>query len=148
MKTISTFIGLLACLFTGCAQMGTRQTDRNTTTRYEINAKGQTNAVTTEVRETTTRAKGVAVISGKTALEGFAANQDGKKQGLEIKKTSQQTEGLAQAIESLKALRDIGAMMYGIPPSQSAPAQPAAPAGMKWILAPKDQPSTPKLETE
>lgn len=130
MKTIASTFVFTACLLTGCAQMGTRQTDRNTTTRYEIDKAGKTNSITTEVRETTTRAKGVAVISGKTALEGFAANQDGKKQGLEIKKTSQQTEGLAQAVESLKALRDIGAMMYGLPPAQ------------------EQKPSTQKLQTE
>lgn len=65
-KTLVTFTTII--MSAGCAQMGTRQTDTNTTTRYEIKA-GKTNAITTEVRETITRANGVAVISGKTALE-------------------------------------------------------------------------------
>ena len=148
MKTIASTFVLAACLFTGCAQMGTRQLDRNTTTRYEIDKAGKTNSITTEVRETSTRAKGTALGAGQTALKGFEAKQDGGIQGLKIKESSQQTDGLTQAVESFRALSDIGRMMYGIPPSQSAPSQPAAPAGMKWILAPVDQPSTPKLETE
>jgi hypothetical protein len=146
MKTCQFFAFFFAVFFlTGCAQMGTRQTDTNTTTRYEIKG-GKTNAITTEVRETTTRAKGTAVISGKTALEGFQANQDGKKQGLEIKKTSQQTDGLRDAVEMLRLMRDLGGMAYGMPPAQSAQPTRTAPAGMKWILAPKDDPSEPQPE--
>jgi len=137
-----------AYLISGCAQMGTRQMDRNTTIRYELDKAGKTNAVTQEIRETSTKASGRALGAGQTALKGFEAKQDGGIQGLKIKESSQQTDGLTQAVESFRALSDIGRMMYGIPPSQSAPAQPTAPAGMKWILAPIDQPSKPKLQTE
>lgn len=148
MKTTAALFFFTTCLLTGCAQMGTRQIDRNTTTRYEIDKTGKTNAITTEVRETSTRAKGTALGAGQTALKGFEAKQDGGIQGLKIKESSQQTDGLTQAVESFRALSDIGRMIYGIPPSQSAPAQPTAPAGMKWILAPVEQPSKPKLQTE
>lgn len=126
--------------------MGTRQTDTNTTTRYEIDKKGQTNAITTEVRETTTRASGKAVLSGKNTFEGLDASQDGTAQGLKVKKSAQQTDGLTQAVETLKLLRDLGGMAYGMPPAQSAQPTRTSPAGMKWILAPKDDPSEPQPE--
>ena len=148
MKSTLAIITSAACLLNGCAQMGTRQTDRNTTTRYEIDKAGKTNSITTEVRETTTRASGKALFQASSTFEGLDIGQDGGDQGLKVKKASQKTDGMSEFVDSLRAAKDIGAMFYGIPPSQSAPAQPAAPAGMKWILAPKDQPSTPKLETE
>jgi len=53
----------------------------------------------------------------------------------------------------MRLMKELGGMVYGIPPSQSAqpapqPVQPTrtAPAGMKWILAPTDDPSTPQPE--
>lgn len=162
MKHIGTFPALTLCILTGCAQMGTRQLDRNETTRYDIDKKGQTNAITTEVRTTSTRASGRAVLSGKNTFEGLDASQNGKAQGLKVKKSAQQTDGLTQAVETLKLLRDLGGMAYGMPPMQSVqqpmqpvmiapqPVQPAAlpapPAGKKWILAPKDDPSEPQPE--
>lgn len=125
MKTFLAFLLLTACLITGCAQMGTRQIDRNTTTRYEIDKTGKTNAITTEIRETSTRAKGTALGAGKGGLKGFEAIQGGETQGLKIKESTQQTDGMAQFVETLRAARDIGGMFYGIPPSQ--PAQPSKP---------------------
>lgn len=136
-----------AYLISGCAQMGTRQMDRNTTIRYELDKAGKTNAVTQEIRETSTKASGRALGAGQTALKGFEAKQDGGIQGLKIKESSQKTDAIRDAVETIKILRDIGGMAYGIPPAQSAP--PAtAPAGMKWILAPKDSPSQPQPEIE
>jgi len=153
MKHIGTFPALTLCILTGCAQMGTRQLDRNETTRYDIDKKGQTNAITTEVRTTSTRATGTAFGAGKTALRGFEASQDGGNQGLKIKETSQQTDGLTQAVQAFQTLGDIARMMKGFPPSESVqpapqPIQPTrtVPAGMKWILAPKDDPSEPQPE--
>lgn len=152
-KYLNVLFGLAIC--SGCAQMGTRQLDKSTTTRYEINKKGQTNAIVSEVRETATRASGKAVLSGKNTFEGLDASQDGTAQGLKVKKAAQQTDGLAQAVETLRLLKDLGGMAYGFPPSQSvqpAPqpiqptALPPAPAGKKWILSPVDDPSTPQPE--
>lgn len=54
----------------------------------------------------------------------------------------------------MRLMKEIGGMAYGIPPSPVQPAlQPAtatrtAPPGMKWILAPVDDPSTPEPELE
>lgn len=135
--------------------MGTRQLDRNETTRYEINKAGKTNAITTEVRTTSTRATGTAFGAGQTALRGFEASQDGGNQGLKIKESAQKTDAMKDMVETLRMLRDMGGMAYGIPPSQSvqpAPqpiqptALPPAPAGKKWILSPVDDPSTPQPE--
>lgn len=145
---------LTLCILTGCAQMGTRQLDKSTTTRYEIDKKGQTNAVVSEVRETTTRASGKAVLSGKNTFEGLDASQDGAAQGLKVKKAAQQTDGLAQTVEALRLLKELGGMAYGFPPSQPVhpapqPIQPtrtAPPQGMKWILVPTDDPSKPQPE--
>jgi len=161
-KHIWTFFALTLCLLTGCAQMGTRQTDTNTTTRYEIDKKGQTNAVETEVRETTTRSSGRAVLSGKSTFEGLDASQDGTSQGLKVKKAAQQTDGMMQAVEMLKLMKELGGMAYGIPPAQSVQQAPQSmqpsprtvpgvmlqtpPQGMKWILAPTDNPSKPQPE--
>lgn len=155
MKHICTFLALTLCILTGCAQVGTRQIDRNETTRYDLDKKGQTNAITTEVRQTSTRAKGTAFVTGQTALRGFEANQDGNSQGLKIKESTQKTDAMRDMVESLRLIRDLGGMAYGMPPVQSVqPApqimQPAAlptpPAGKKWILAPKDDPSEPQPE--
>lgn len=171
MKTVWTFLVAIAvlfilCLLTGCAQMGTVQSDDNVTTRFELDKKGATNAITHETRKTRTRAKGTAVVTGATVLEGFSAIQNGDKQGLDIKKTSQKTDGLAQAVQTLQAFRDLAGMAYGFPPSQSAAGQqmappagkkwilvpddepPTPPAGKKWILAPKDEPSIPQPEID
>lgn len=137
-----------AYLISGCAQMGTRQLDRNTTTRYELDKAGKTNSVTTEVRETSTKASGRALGAGQTALKGFEAKQDGGIQGLKIKESSQKTDAIRDAVETLKILRDIGGMAYGMPPSQPAAPPSTPPSGMKWILAPKDSPSQPQPEIE
>jgi hypothetical protein len=84
-KTLVMLTAIIASA--GCAQMGTRQTDTNTTHRYEITPKGQTNAITTEIRETTTRSSGRAVFSGKNTFEGLDASQDGDSQGLRVEKS-------------------------------------------------------------
>lgn len=142
-------ITALACLLSACAQMGTRQTDKSTTTRYETTKTGKTNAIVVENRETTTRSSGRAVGAGKSTFEGLDASQNGTSQGLKVKKASQQTDGLAQAVQSLQAIRDLAAMMHGFAPSQPSVSPPAStPPGMKWILAPSDVPSSPQPETE
>lgn len=138
-----------AYLISGCARMGTRQIDENTTIRYELDKKGQTNAVTHETRKTSTKAAGTAVGAGRAGLKGFEAIQGGETQGLKIKESTQQTDGLMQAVQAFQSLSDIARMMKGFPPSQSVAPQPESPpAGMKWILAPKDTPSQPQPEIE
>lgn len=153
MKTFWAFLLLIgflfvACLFTGCAQMGTRQLDRNTTTRYELDKAGKTNAVSTEIRETSTKASGRALGAGQTALKGFSAKQDGGLQGLDIQESSQKTDAIRDAVEALKLMRDLGGMVYGIPPAQPAAPPSSPPAGKKWVLVPKDEPSKPQPEQE
>lgn len=150
-----TSIAILATAFfvVGCARMGTRQVDKSITTRaYEIDEKGRTNRiVVTDDRETTTRASGVAVASGKSTFEGLDASQDGRAQGLKVKKASQ-TSDIDKALDVLGRLAPLAGALAGVPLSQSAsPAQAsptmAAPAGMKWVLKPVDDPSVPQLET-
>lgn len=167
MKTFWAFIVVLsllfvACLLTGCAQMGTRQTDTNTTTRYEIDKKGQTNAVVSEVRETATRSTGRAVFSGKNTFEGLDASQDGERQGLKVSKSGQQTDSLKDLVDALRLGAQIGGMVYGIPPSAQAiqapqavpatrapmPAIPPMPPRMKWKLVPVDDPSESQPEIQ
>jgi hypothetical protein len=138
----------------GCAQMGTRQTDTNTTTRYEITPEGQTNAITTEVRETATRSTGRAVLSGKNTFEGLDASQDGDSQGLKVSKSGQENDGMRQFVDAMRLGAQMGAMMYGIPP-QAAPAtrapmpeMPPRPPRMKWKLVPVDDPSESQPEVE
>lgn len=159
MKTFWAFLLLIgflfvACLFTGCAQMGTKQTDTNTTTRYEIDKKGATNAITTEVRETTTRSKGAAVFSASTTFQGLDASQDGKRQGLKVEKAEQKSD-MDKFFEMMKRAEELAAAKYGItapasttnrPALMSPPADP--PPGFKWTLQPKDQPSKTKPEIE
>jgi hypothetical protein len=157
LQLLRSIAAITACLITGCAQMGTRQIDKSTTTRYEIDKKGQTNAVTSEVRETATRASGKAVLSGKNTFEGLDASQDGSAQGLKVKKAAQQTDGLTQAVQALQNLSDIARMMKGFAPSESAqqapqPIQPTRtapiPPRIKWKLVPVDDPSEPQQEVE
>ena len=162
MKTLSiaTALILLTC---GCAKMGTRQLDECNTIRYEITPSGETNAIVSETRKTSTQASGTALFAAETALEGFKARQDGADQGLEISKTSQKSDSLRDAVELMKLGTQIGGMMYGIPPTQAplspiaAPAAPqpkpgvilqTPPEGQKWILAPIDNPSIPQPEQE
>jgi hypothetical protein len=146
-----------ALLAVGCAKMGTRQVDKNTTTIWNLDETGKTNSVTSEVRETSTQASGTALGAGQAALKGFRAKQDGGLQGLEIDESSQKTDGIAQAVQGLKSLSDIMRMMNGIPPSQGVdpatssprePARPQAPKGKKWVLMPKDEPSKPQPEEQ
>lgn len=149
-----THLAILATAFFifGCARMGTRQVDKSITTRaYEIDEKGRTNRiVVTDNRETTTRASGVAVASGKSTFEGLDATQDGKAQGLKVKKASQQSD-VDKALDVLGRLAPLAGALAGVPISQAAsPAPPLAappPAGMKWVLRPVDDPSSPQLET-
>lgn len=159
MKTFWAFlllIGLLfvACLFTGCAKMGTRQVDKNTTIRYELDETGKTNSVTSEIRETSTSATGTALGAGQAVLKGFEAKQDGGLQGLKIKESSQQTDGLMQAVQVFKSMSDIMRMVNGIPPSREAnqvlPAEPEdaplrsqAPRRKKRTLVPEGETSQP-----
>lgn len=151
-KHLKVLFGLAIC--SGCAQMGTRQIDRNETTRYDLDTKGKTNAITTEVRTTSTRATGTAFGAGKTALRGFEASQDGGNQGLKIRESAQQTDGLTQAVQAFQTLGDLARMMKGFAPSrpdsepQIMAPRPIAPAGMKWVLEPADLPSTPEPKIE
>jgi len=127
----------------GCAQMGTRQLDTNTTTRYEITPEGKTNAITTEVRETTTRSSGRAIFAASSTFEGLDASQDGESQGLKVDKSSQKSDA-DKMFDMIRALAPMAAAMGGIPiPQQQQAPTPVpaiqlqpAPAGMKWELVP------------
>ena len=126
----------------GCARMGTRQGDKSTTTTvYEINEKGRTNNITvTETRETQTRASGTAFISSSSSFEGLDASQDGKKQGLKLKKSEQKSD-IDKMMDLMDRMAQGAGRIYGV---QIPPAAPAIPEGFK--LVPKDDPSTPKPE--
>lgn len=151
-------MGLALALGTGCAQMGTRQTDTNTTTRYEISPEGTTNAITSEVRETTTRSSGKAIFAASSTFEGLDASQDGQSQGLKVDKSSQKSDA-DKLFNLFQTATQLAGRMYGVPlpPAQPAATTPAPstapgvplqapPPGMKWTLAPKDDPSTPQTE--
>lgn len=128
----------------GCARMGTRQGDKSTTTTvYELNDKGRTNSITvTETRETQTRASGTALISSSSSFEGLDASQDGKKQGLKLKKSEQKSD-IDKMMDLMDRVTQGAARMYGV---QVPPAAPAIPDGFK--IVPKDDPSKPRKEVE
>jgi hypothetical protein len=135
---------LLSCFVAfGCARMGTRQGDESqTTTIYEINENGRTNSITiTETRKTDTRASGTAVIS-YSSFEGLDASQDGKKQGLKLKKSEQKSD-IDKMMDLMDRVAQGAGKMYGV---QIPPAAPAIPEGFK--LVPKDDPSKARKEVE
>jgi hypothetical protein len=137
-----TTVAIIAIALCGCARMGTKQGDKSTTTTvYELNDKGRTNSITvTETRETQTRASGTALISSSSSFEGLDASQDGKKQGLKLKKSEQKSD-IDKMMDLMDRVTQGAARMYGVqvPPS-------TVPSGFK--LVPKDDPSTAKKEIE
>lgn len=156
MKTLLTLAlaAATALLAVGCAQMGTVQSDENNTTRFELDPTGRTNAVTHETRTTRTRAKGTAVGKASSTFEGLDIGQNGGDQGLKVKKAEQKSD-MDKFFDMLQRAQDMAAAKYGFSPPQTPapiPAQPptrdAPPPGMKWILAPKDEPSKPQPEEE
>lgn len=146
----------LACVLaaSGCAQMGTVQTDNSTTTRYQLDNAGRTNAVVIDVRETKTRASGRALISASSTFEGLNASQDGKNQGLKVDKASQKSD-VDKILDVFGKLAPIAASLSGVPTAAAAaPNMTAPPPGLKWAigpggiptLVPRDDASSPVLE--
>lgn len=142
---------LLAFCLTGCVRSVTRQGDQSTTTHtFHLDERGRTNAVTvTETRQTTTRASATAAISSSQAIKGLKATQDGKKQGLEVAEAAQKSD-VDKLIDGFTKVAPLLGTLYGIPVGGGAQGgqQLAAPAGFKWVLKPKDDPSQPQTETE
>jgi hypothetical protein len=157
MKLFWFFVALIAgALLTGCAQMGTMQTDNSTVTKYGIGADGRTNSIVVDTRETRTRASGRAVISAASTFEGLNASQDGTRQGLKVDKASQKSD-IDKVLDVFGKLAPLAAAMQGVPVAAPRPAVSpmlSAPDGWKWVLGtngvpvvvPADDPSTPVLE--
>lgn len=143
-------------LLTGCAQMGTVQTDNSTVTKYGIGPDGRTNSIVVDTRETRTKASGRALISASSTFEGLNASQDGTRQGLKVDKASQKSD-IDKIVDVFGKLAPLAAAMQGVP---VAPPRPVSnptlppPAGWKWaigtngvpVVVPVDDPSTPVFE--
>ena len=151
---------LVGLLFAGCTRIGTRQIDKNTTTIYNIDENGKTNQITSEIRETGTKASGVAAFKGSATLKGVEIEQDGGKQGLKVKESDQRTD-MDKFFDLLERAETLAAAKYGISmPLKSSTQEDnptrtrvfsrpmAAPAGYKWVLKPINDPSTPKPEMQ
>jgi hypothetical protein len=148
MKAAALLIILAA---SGCARMGTHQTDRTTTTRtFHLNeSTGKTNRIeVTENRETTTRAAGTALVSSSSTFEGLDASQNGRDQGLKVAKSAQRSD-VDRAIDMIGKLAPLAGALTGVPIGSGAtPPTIQTPRGMKWILVPIDDPSTPQPEIQ
>jgi hypothetical protein len=148
MKAAALIIILAA---SGCARMGTHQTDRTTTTRtFHLNeSTGKTNRIeVTENRETTTRASGTAVVSSSSTFEGLDASQNGRDQGLKVAKSAQRSD-IDKAVDLIGKLAPLAGALTGVPiPAARQDVPRAAPATRKWILVPADDPSFPQPEIQ
>jgi hypothetical protein len=148
MRTIALLIILAA---SGCARMGTNQTDRTTTTTIrdidETSGKVY-RLTTTENRETTTKASGTAVVSSSSTFEGLDASQDGRNQGLKVAKSAQRSD-VDRAIDMIGKLAPLAGALTGVPIGSGATPPPIqTPRGMKWVLVPIDDPSSPQPEIQ
>jgi hypothetical protein len=144
-------VAVALVILTGCAQMGTNQTDQRTTTHeYHLDARGRTNRIVATVNQSaTTKAKATALISSSSTFEGLDASQNGRDQGLKVDKSGQ-SANVDKILDLFGGMARMGAAMYGIPTGGAAAAPPAiqTPPGMKWILVPIDDPSSPRWETQ